>query len=102
MRCACMACLQVWEQQLQQTQKAWRALHSKLAGVIAAAQQQQKQQAFEQEQAASSPIGVRGLAASRAQGRQVGLWRMWSTSWCLLQTTLVDHACEHGACTEGV
>lgn len=63
----------MWEQQLQQTQKAWKALRSKLDGVITAAQQQQKQQAYEQEQAAASPIGVRGLAASRAQGRQVGL-----------------------------
>lgn len=64
-----LSAVQAWEQQVQQTQKAWKAMHHRLAAVIAAAGQQRRQR--EQEQAAGSPLGVRGLAASRAQGRQV-------------------------------
>ena len=67
--CAVLPVVQAWEQQLQQTQKAWKAMHHRLAAVIAAAEQRRRQR--EQEQAAGSPMGVRGLAASRAQGRQV-------------------------------
>lgn len=63
---------QVWEQQLHQTQKAWKALHTRLDKVIAAGEDQKQQQLQQQEEAAASPMGVRGLAASRAQGRQVG------------------------------
>lgn len=66
----------MWEQQLQQTQKAWKALHSRLDKVTSAAEaqrQQLRQQQQEQAAAAASPLGVRGLAASRAQGRQVSL-----------------------------
>jgi hypothetical protein len=71
--------VQVWEQQLQQTKKAWNALHNRLSSVIAAAEQHKQQQ---QEQAAASPMGVRGLAASRAQGRQVSAAHLYGL--CIL------------------
>jgi hypothetical protein len=85
--CAVLCVVQAWEQQLQQTQKAWKAMHHRLAAVIAAAEQQRRQR--EQEQAAGTPLGVRGLAASRAQGRQVRwvcqlnmLWKHWFIVQC--------------------
>lgn len=63
--------MQVWEKQLQQTQKAWKALRNRLDGVIVEAERQRRQQQQQQEAAASSPMGVKGLAAARAQSRQV-------------------------------
>lgn len=75
--CPCDA-TQVWEQQLVQTETAWKALHARLNSVIAAAEQQRKQQQQQdqEQQQPGSPavVGVRGLAASRAQARQVGCW----------------------------
>lgn len=65
--CSVAVLHQVWEQQQQQTEQAWKALRVRLDTIITATAEQQQQQS-----AADSPaLGVRGLAASRAQARQV-------------------------------